>query len=126
MNIDEWIERFKKAGIAEVDDVVHDTKSSEASRINNEGLRGQLEYLIEEIGESGLRELLPPPTRHVVMTVAFDVVLHDMEVDPNGLVLDMNPREITVRMPSLREVVAKVKSWQTTHVFVSDDKGGSP
>lgn len=58
MTIDQWIARFKKAHIDEVDDAVHDAKSSEASRINNAGLGEQLSYLLEECGEDYLHELI--------------------------------------------------------------------
>ena len=56
---DTWFEEVRVSelmGFAELygiraedlDDVVHDLKSQDASVINNEGLRGQIEYLLEE------------------------------------------------------------------------------
>lgn len=44
------LEKFaKEAGVNEMtlDDEVHDAKSSEAADINNSGIRGQLQYLLE-------------------------------------------------------------------------------
>jgi hypothetical protein len=121
MNIDKWAARFIKAGIVDVDEAVHDAKSTEASRINNDGLRVQLEYLIEEIGESGLRALLPPQTQRVKMTVVFEVVL-DADIDLRGLNLDMDPRAITVRRGfSLEELPSKILEWETTNTVAIDD-----
>lgn len=126
MTIDQWIARFKKAHIDEVDDAVHDAKSSEASRINNEGLSTQIAYLIEEIGESGLRELLPPQMRRVKMTVVFEVIL-DADVNSACLGMDMDASTISIRaLPSLAIVPAKIVEWETVGTVECADEGGSP
>jgi hypothetical protein len=38
-------------GSIQLDDVVHDLKSSEASDINNQGAKAQIEYIVEALGE---------------------------------------------------------------------------
>ena len=58
VSIDDWIERFEKAGVTDLDDEVHELKSHEASAINNAGLGDQLEYLLEQAGEEYLESLL--------------------------------------------------------------------
>ncbi|MFD8565152.1 hypothetical protein ACFV1N_48480 [Streptosporangium canum] len=52
-----WAER---AGITpeDLDMTIHDLLSERASNVNNEGLSGQIEYMIESCGEVGARELL--------------------------------------------------------------------
>jgi hypothetical protein len=42
-------------GSDDLDDLVHDTASHNASQINNGGLRDQLAFLVEQLGEQGLR-----------------------------------------------------------------------
>lgn len=128
MTIDQWIARFKKAHIDEVDDAVHDAKSSEASRINNEGLSTQIAYLIEEIGESGLRELLPPQMRRVKMTVVFEVILDaDVAAGSACLGMDIDASTISIlALPSLTIVPAKIVEWETVGTVECADEGGSP
>lgn len=42
----------------DLDDEVHDTKGSEASNINNDGIESQLEYLRDNAGVKGVLTLL--------------------------------------------------------------------
>lgn len=58
MDINEWIERFEKAGVTDLDEEIHELKSIEASDINNNGLGDQLQYLLEQCGEDYLKSLL--------------------------------------------------------------------
>jgi hypothetical protein len=58
MIIDEWIERFEKAGVLDLDSEVHELKSIEASDINNGGIGEQLQYLLDHCGEDYLKSLL--------------------------------------------------------------------
>lgn len=43
---------------ADLDDTVHDTASTHASQINDEGLAAQLDYLIQQHGAGGALALL--------------------------------------------------------------------
>lgn len=58
MNINEWIEKFEKAGVTDLDAEVHELKSIEASDINNGGLGEQLQYLLDQCGEDYLKNLI--------------------------------------------------------------------
>jgi hypothetical protein len=54
---DDWVKRFEAQGI-DLDDVIHDHKSREASVINNSGVGAQVEYLLAEYGPDYLQTLL--------------------------------------------------------------------
>jgi hypothetical protein len=45
-------------GSIALDDIVHDLKAAEASSINNDGARAQIEYILEQYGpEKGLAKI---------------------------------------------------------------------
>lgn len=57
MTLDEWVKKFEDANIGaeELDDLVHNAKSDEASEINNRGLHSQIEYLLSESCEEDIK-----------------------------------------------------------------------
>ena len=57
-HVQELIKKIEGIGDGLLDDIVHDLKSSEASVINNEGARAQVDYIIETLGpEQGVAEI---------------------------------------------------------------------
>jgi len=58
--IDQLLQQAEALGLGEddLDDEVHQAKSEEAASINNDGLRGQIEYLYNEWGYTGALEVL--------------------------------------------------------------------
>ena len=57
MNLDELIHLCSQKGF-DLDDLVHDVKSEEASSINNRGLSSQIEFLKESFSLHHLKVLL--------------------------------------------------------------------
>jgi len=54
----QWAEDCaSETGSEGLDGLVHDLKSSEASGINNGGVRGQVEYIIEKLGDGGYKRI---------------------------------------------------------------------
>jgi len=56
----EYMRRLEEAGISaeDLDDVVHDLKSNEATDLNNAGLEAQVEYIVSCGGEGELERIL--------------------------------------------------------------------
>jgi hypothetical protein len=49
---------YEPKGYFSLDNIVHDLKSSEASAINNEGAKAQIDYIIERLGpEQGVAKI---------------------------------------------------------------------
>jgi hypothetical protein len=58
--IDDLLAKAEAAGLetADLDEIVHDLTSSIAADVNNEGLEGQLRYLIDQMGVQGVMQQL--------------------------------------------------------------------
>ncbi len=54
------LEKAEAAGLKpeDLDEAVHDAMSARASAINNDGLEGQLQFLVEECGASHVEEII--------------------------------------------------------------------
>ena len=73
MTNDDLLERLLALPQEDLDELVHDLKSREASDINNQGPDGQVDFLIQELGlvELARQFDLPAPT-----TREFEVCMH--------------------------------------------------